>query len=695
MNHRKQRIRFCIIYLALGIMISTLSTSPSFALSVYSERIAVGNSHTLLIDAEGNVWAFGNNSDGQLGDGSTASKDVPVMVYSNSWSGKAMSVAAGTRQSLALLEDGTVLMWGYGSAVQKAGIQEKAAAIAAGENMCMAILKTGEGVCWNDTSGPLPIKTESGARLAGIKEIAAGRDNFLILRAGTDNSVYQLRISSGNDYWIASKVVINNDSTPSPSPSLDDPSPSGGLPVAYLKNAVSISAGTMFGVALLNTYEVYTWGTNTENGVLGHGTVGANGVEQAKKVNGLTSIQKISAGPDHVIVVNAAGNAFGWGNARDKRLDAEKTANCYSSPEPLALSGISQFDCGPAWNVLMNGAGEFYIWGNNRGIEKLTLKQTLLKTPTPSVTASMISDQTMTITWNPQEYYTEMSSGFMITYTMPDGTAGKTRLLPLTSPQITLRGLQAATNYKIRLSIIGKTGFEEMAPEFVVQTAKSSDVSSSLESSSGSVLNPTNTQGAKMETSSSSGEDNQAKGGIYSLFNLIMIILIILALAFAVIAFIYIWKRLDKGKLQKIKPIRVSPGMEKTQPNGVEKPAEHGPPREFDGDPETDDLDMKIIPGKKQENPLLPDSEEGVRTESGESTKSMESGGTGESEDFLYSEDEATEKAEPEDDDEEDNNGDNGEDGDGDGFLTRLPNPHQYENDEEDFIIRKPGEPPK
>ena len=704
MKNRKQRIPLCIIYLSICTILSILFASNTLAASDYSSmRMSAGSSHTLLIDAEGNIWAFGNNSTGQLGDGSTVSKDIPVMVYSKNWSGKAMSVAAGNSQSLALLEDGTVLMWGYGSLVQKTAIPDKALAIAAGGDMCMAILQSGEGVCWNASSGTLPIKIQGGSMLKNIKEVAAGSDSFLILRAGTDGSVYQLHISSGNDCQIASKVAIASDAS-SESLSADSSSTSGSS-AEYLNKAVSISAGNKFGVALLSTGEVYTWGTNTENGVLGQGTFTVNGIEKAKKVNGLTSISKISAGTDYVIAVNTSGGAFGWGNARNARLDAAKTGSCYSLPEPLAISGISQFDCGNGWNILVNSAGEFYTWGNSKPQEKLTLKQGLLKIPAPSVTASLIEDQAMTISWNPQEFYTEMATGFMVTYTMPDGTMRKTQILPVTVSQITLRGLQAATNYKITLNILGKTGFEEAAPTITAQTAKADEISSTASSTVAAVDSANEESQEEISSASSSGV--HGKGEISSLFSLIMIVLIILILAFAVIAFFYIWKRLDKSKVPKIKPVRVSPDTDAAEPVGIVALERK------EADAAMEDMDTKTI--SEQKSGTIPAFDSKGEPDEAlspfiDEDKGHNGGNDNDANGDNITEDSTNNNASYNANSNTSNNSDNNEtsgnlpEGTGleseeeyseDDFLTRLPDPHEYGGDEDDFIIRRPGEPQK
>ena len=42
--------------------------------------IAAGNDHSLAVKADGTAWAWGNNSFGQLGDGTTINRGVPTRV---------------------------------------------------------------------------------------------------------------------------------------------------------------------------------------------------------------------------------------------------------------------------------------------------------------------------------------------------------------------------------------------------------------------------------------------------------------------------------------------------------------------------------------------------------------------------------------------------------------------------------------
>src|ERR1700733_905940 len=78
-------------------------------------QLAVGGGHSLALSSAGQVYAWGYILDGQLGDGGTASSSVPVVV-----SGGAIpagttftQIAAGASVSLALSSTGQVYAWGF------------------------------------------------------------------------------------------------------------------------------------------------------------------------------------------------------------------------------------------------------------------------------------------------------------------------------------------------------------------------------------------------------------------------------------------------------------------------------------------------------------------------------------------------------------------------------------------------------
>ena len=71
-------------------------------------EIAAGTSHSLALKETGTLWAWGDNANGRLGDGSVVLKSSPVQIGAlTTWS----KIDNGT-QSIALKTDGTVWCWG-------------------------------------------------------------------------------------------------------------------------------------------------------------------------------------------------------------------------------------------------------------------------------------------------------------------------------------------------------------------------------------------------------------------------------------------------------------------------------------------------------------------------------------------------------------------------------------------------------
>lgn len=68
-------------------------------------------SHTIAIKADGTLWAWGSNTLGQLGDGTNINRLTPVQIGTdNNW--KSASVNSVGKHSLAIKTDGTLWAWG-------------------------------------------------------------------------------------------------------------------------------------------------------------------------------------------------------------------------------------------------------------------------------------------------------------------------------------------------------------------------------------------------------------------------------------------------------------------------------------------------------------------------------------------------------------------------------------------------------
>ncbi len=80
-----------------------------FNFSVIGEGRTATTTHTVHLKGDGTLWVWGNNTNGQLGNGTTVNSAVPIRLSGLSGIN---SLAAGNDYTVALKNDGTVWTWG-------------------------------------------------------------------------------------------------------------------------------------------------------------------------------------------------------------------------------------------------------------------------------------------------------------------------------------------------------------------------------------------------------------------------------------------------------------------------------------------------------------------------------------------------------------------------------------------------------
>lgn len=69
--------------------------------------VGAGENHSLAVKKDGSLWTWGNNSGGQLGDGSTENRKLPTYIMDN-----VVIAKASAHTSMAIKEDGSLWAWG-------------------------------------------------------------------------------------------------------------------------------------------------------------------------------------------------------------------------------------------------------------------------------------------------------------------------------------------------------------------------------------------------------------------------------------------------------------------------------------------------------------------------------------------------------------------------------------------------------
>ncbi|MFC3750735.1 RCC1 domain-containing protein, partial [Paenibacillus sp. GCM10012306] len=133
---------------ALSVIRTTSVSVPGVSGAV---SVANGDSHTVVLKSDGSVVAWGYNYYGQLGDGTTTLRSVPVAV-SGLTSG-VNAVAAGSIQSFALKGDGTVWGWGQGYGSTPVSISGLSGIIAIASFGTKGMALKSDGTVWTWSTG--------------------------------------------------------------------------------------------------------------------------------------------------------------------------------------------------------------------------------------------------------------------------------------------------------------------------------------------------------------------------------------------------------------------------------------------------------------------------------------------------------------------------------------------------------------
>ncbi len=313
-----------------------------------------GGYHSLAIGSDGYVYAWGLNDHGQLGNNTKSNSSTPVRVHGPGNTGeglKAIQVAAGAWNSMALGADGTVYTWG-------------------------SISKGYDAGCSSAQSVPATVKDPSDASgvLHAVQistswsfDMALGQDGYVYTWGYNTDGQFGNNTSDGYNITVfhptPSRVFATGKSTAAAGP--------------WLK-AVQVSAGGWHALAIDEDGNTWAWGYNYY-GQLGNGKTYANPVpvrvQYPANAGAVTAVQ-VSAGGWYALAMDTNGNTWAWGRNDFGQLGDNTTSDRHS-PVKVFASKQSTSSAGPWLNPVQISAGWQHslavgadgvakAWGNNQ-----------------------------------------------------------------------------------------------------------------------------------------------------------------------------------------------------------------------------------------------------------------------------------------------------------------------------------------
>jgi alpha-tubulin suppressor-like RCC1 family protein len=261
--------------------------------------------------SSGDVWAWGYNGYGQLGDGTTTQRSTPVQVSGIT---DIIDIAGGLYHTIALKSDGTVWAWGWNEHVQ-----------------------LGDGTT---TQRSTPVQVSG---ITDVIDIAGGTYHTIALKSDgtvwTWGSNYYGQLGDGTTTQRMTPVQVNG-----------------------ITDITEIASGNQHSIALKLDGTVWTWGYNY-NGQLGDGTTTTRLIPV--QVSGLKDVTEIASWSTHTIALKSDGTVWAWGNNVYGQLGDGTTSQRLTPVQVSGITNVIDIAGGTFHTIALKSDGTVWAWGNN------------------------------------------------------------------------------------------------------------------------------------------------------------------------------------------------------------------------------------------------------------------------------------------------------------------------------------------